>query len=122
MATCKSSPNRWQTRWGQLKLLDLSRNAFDRIPSSVSRLTTLETLSLGCNRCLELRFKDLRVLRALPNLVCLDVSQNLEDGRQNSGLSQSSVGVLIETASRLPKLVLSGFVCDTDDEVSDDDD
>ncbi len=89
---------------GQLQHLDLCNNIFVRIPEAVSRIHDLRELSLKGNAFIQLRPKDVNVLRALPELKCLELSRGMGDD-----FTRNSVGILIDIAKKLPAIHLAGF-------------
>ena len=94
----------------QLTHLELTCNLFDRIPPALSHITTLVNLYMGGNQDLEMQRSDINLLRSLPDLEVLDVSKRVpEDGGDDSGFSQKSIGVLLEIAYNIPSLYLAGL-------------
>ena len=105
----------------QLTHLNLAGNFFPWIPSALSHITTLVMLYMGGNQELEMQRGDINLLHSLPDLEVLDVSKRLpEDGGDESGFSQKSIGVLLEMAYRFPSLHLAGL--DLEDQSDSDED
>lgn len=104
------------TELGHLRHLCLSSNEFVRIPAAVSCIKTLKTISFSSSHLLQLHNGDVDVLRALPHLECLELSRELDDGTEESGFSQNSLGVIIQLGRALPNVHLSGFGYLSDDE------
>jgi hypothetical protein len=100
-----------------LTSLCLSRNEFTRLPILLTEITTLQFLDMSGNDGLQLRHKDVRTLRALPDLRNLSLQKS---GRSycgpdqvnfrnsgcdsRSGWSQNCVSNFLAIARKLPQL------------------
>jgi len=85
----------------QLTKLDLSRQDFSSLPSSISNITTLQIANFSQNDYLQLGPHNIDTLAALPSLQALSLAST-----DNARWSSESAQVLIDIAKKLPMLDL----------------
>ena len=83
-----------------LTCLDLSNNLMSRIPSSLSQLTSLDTIDLTFSPHLQLRHGDARILCAMSHLKLF----RLIDG---NGFDSVSIRTLLHMKDQLPNLKIT---------------
>ncbi len=74
-ANIHAFPDTLASRLTNLVHLDLRGNSFERLPSALAHITTLETIDLSNNRPLELVKGDAAIIGALSSLETLDVAK-----------------------------------------------
>lgn len=82
--------------------LDLSSNSFTRLPSAVSKITSLQALDLSHNNDLQLVKGDENALSALPSLAVLVLKK--ENWDEHYQWSAERVREIIIICKRLPQL------------------
>ena len=93
---------------GRLTHLNLSDNDFERLPTAVKRLSSLEHLELHENKALQVEKEDVATLEALPHLHTLNISKAFTtfSHAKVDYWSERSVGAFIAITKRLPLLKL----------------